>query len=210
MVRIIAIDGPASAGKTTIAKKIANFYSSPILHSGRLYRAVAFEIINKKIKINDKKKILRIIKLLNDKKLETAKLYSSEIDKISSVISAKKYVRNKLMCYQRNFPKIFAKHKKFAIVEGRDIGSVIFPKANYKIFLWADAKIRAKRRFLQITKNGEKSSLKRIYEEIVARDTKDLNRKVAPLRPAANSFLLDTSYLDIEQVFDAINSLIQD
>ena len=81
---------------------------------------------------------------------------------------------------------------------------------NYKIFLWADAKIRAKRRFLQITKNGEKSSLKRIYEEIVARDTKDLNRKVAPLRPAANSFLLDTSYLDIEQVFDAINSLIQD
>jgi cytidylate kinase len=209
MVKIIAIDGPASSGKSTIARKIATYYSSPILHSGRLYRAIAFEIIKKKIKIDNRNEILKSIKSLNEKKLKSKDLYSTEIDKISSIISAKSYVRNELMHYQRNFPVNFAKNKKFAIIEGRDIGTVVFPDAKHKIFLWADAKIRAQRRYIQILKNGEKTGLKRIYGEIIARDAKDLNRKVAPLRPAVNSLLLDTSYLDIEQVFNAIKKIIK-
>ena len=208
MVEIVAIDGPASAGKSSLAKKISDHYNSPILHSGKLYRAVANEIIEKKIKIGDKKSILKFLNSLNLNELNSNNLYSSEIDKISSVISSKKYLREKLSEFQRKFPKNFAKNRKFAIIEGRDIGTVIFPGAKYKIFIWADARIRAQRRFDQILKKGQKVGLERIYREIVDRDTKDLNRRIAPLRPAVNSLLLDTTYLDIEQTFNAVKKII--
>ncbi|GIR04832.1 MAG: cytidylate kinase [Candidatus Pelagibacterales bacterium] len=207
MVEIIAIDGPASVGKSTLAKKISNYYEVPLLNSGRLYRAVALKIINKKININNKYKILKCAKSLTDENIKSESLFSSKIDKIASEISSKKYLRKQLMIYQREFPRKYAKGKKFAVIEGRDIGTEIFPQAKIKIFMWADAKIRAKRRYLQIKKKGQKTSLRRIYDEIVARDMNDLNRKIAPLRPAVNSVLLDTSYLDIEQAFNAIKRL---
>ena len=112
------------------------------------------------------------------------------------------------MTYQRGFPKKYAKDRKFAVIEGRDIGTEVFPLAKIKIFMWADAKVRARRRCMQIKKKGGKASLKRIYDEIVARDMNDINRKTAPLRPAVNSVLLDTSYLDIEQAFNTIKKYL--
>ena len=126
---------------------------------------------------------------------------------IASQISTRKYLRDELKIYQK-IPKKQAKSKKFAIIEGRDIGTEIFPRAKFKIFMWADAQIRARRRYEQILKKGEKVSYKRIYNEIIARDAKDFNRKIAPLMPAVNSVLLDTTYLDIEQVFNAIKKLL--
>jgi cytidylate kinase len=208
MARVITIDGPASVGKSTLAKKLSNYYNFPLLSSGKLYRAVALGIKKNKINMNDKKAILLYAKSLKSSDLDSDQLYSSEIDKISSKISAKKYLRDQLKTYQRKFPKRYAKGKKFAIVEGRDIGTEIFPEAKYKIFMWADAKIRAKRRYNQIIKKGQKASIIRIYQEITYRDAKDLNRKIAPLKPAANSVLLDTSYLDIEQAFSAIRKIL--
>ena len=208
MYEIIAIDGPASVGKSTLAKKLSVFYDSPLLQSGRLYRAVALEIKNKKININDRDKIIQCAKSLKKPDIYNINLFSSDIDKIASKISAKKYLRDQLRVYQREFPKKYANRKKYAIVEGRDIGTEIFPEAKFKVFLWADPSIRAKRRYEQVTQNGKKVSLKRIYDEIIARDSKDLGRKIAPLRPAANSVLLDTSYLDIEQAFNAIKKIL--
>ena len=208
MARVITIDGPASVGKSTLAKKLSNYYNFPLLSSGKLYRAVALGIKKNKINMNNKKAILLYAKSLKSSDLDSDQLYSSEIDKISSKISAKKYLRDQLKTYQRKFPKRYAKGKKFAIVEGRDIGTEIFPEAKYKIFMWADAKIRAKRRYNQIIKKGQKASIIRIYQEITYRDAKDLNRKIAPLKPAANSVLLDTSYLDIEQAFSAIRKIL--
>ena len=208
MARVITIDGPASVGKSTLAKKLSNYYNFPLLSSGKLYRAVALGIKKNKINMNNKKAILLYAKSLKISDLDSDQLYSSEIDKISSKISAKKYLRDQLKTYQRKFPKRYAKGKKFAIVEGRDIGTEIFPEAKYKIFMWADAKIRAKRRYNQIIKKGQKASIIRIYQEITYRDAKDLNRKIAPLKPAANSVLLDTSYLDIEQAFSAIRKIL--
>ena len=209
MVKIITIDGPASVGKSSLSKKISSYYNSPFLISGKLYRAVALELKNKKININDKESILKVAKYLTYQAMNSRKLYSSEIDKIASKISAKKYLRDQLKSYQREFPKKYGKGKEFVIVEGRDIGTEIFPKAKYKIFMWADAKIRAKRRYSQIIKKGQKASLHRIYDEIISRDTKDLNRKIAPLKPAVNSVLLDTSYLDIEQAFNAVKNILR-
>ncbi len=209
MVMIIAIDGPASVGKSTIAEKISNYYNSPYLNSGKLYRAIAFQIKIKNINLSNKQKILKCARAIKEIDLKSRELYSSEIDKIASKISAKKYLRNQLMKFQKEYPKKYAKSNKYAIIEGRDIGTEIFPGAHFKFFLWADAMIRAKRRCNQILKKGGKVSLNYVYKEIVARDLRDLNRKTAPLKPAVNSVLLDTSYLDIEQVFNAINKIIK-
>tara|TARA_A100001011_G_scaffold387226_1_gene464647 strand:- start:1619 stop:2266 length:648 start_codon:yes stop_codon:yes gene_type:complete len=209
MVKIIAIDGPASVGKSTLAKIISTRFNSPILFSGKLYRAVALETIKRRISPYNIKEILKCVSYLNLTKLNSNELFSSEVDNISSIISANKSLRDRLTKFQRDFPKINdVKNRKFAIIEGRDIGTIVFPKADYKIFLWADANIRAKRRYEQIKKNGKKVSYNRVFNDINSRDRKDLTRKIAPLMPAANSVLLDTSYIDIEQAFNAIKKII--
>jgi len=208
MAKIIAIDGPASVGKSTLAKKISKKFKAPVLFSGKLYRALALEIIKQKINLNNTEEILRSINSIDSGNLSSAELYSSEVDNVSSIISAKKQVRNKLISFQRSFPKKYGDNIKFAIIEGRDIGTIIFPKANYKIFLWAASEVRAKRRYDQLRKNGKNVSYNKIFREINVRDQKDMTREIAPLMPAANSVLLDTSYIDIEQAFNAIKQII--
>jgi|TARA_A100001015_G_scaffold308273_1_gene405617 cytidylate kinase len=208
MAKIIAIDGPASVGKSTLAKKISTEFKAPVLYSGKLYRALALEIIKQKINLNNNEGILKCISCIDLDNLSSTELYSSDVDNVSSIISAKKQVRNKLIMFQRSFPKKYGNNIKFAIIEGRDIGTVIFPKANYKIFLWADAEIRAKRRYKQLGKNAKNVSYSKIFSEINVRDRKDMTRKIAPLMPAANSVLLDTSYIDIEQAFNALKEII--
>ena len=209
MVKIIAIDGPSSVGKSTLAKIISRRFNSPTLFSGKLYRAVALETIKRRISPKNTKEILKCVDYIDLNKLNSNELFSSEIDKASSIISANKKLRDRLTKFQRNFPKIDnVRNRKFAIIEGRDIGTVIFPKADYKIFLWADANIRARRRYEQIRKNGKKVSYNKVFNEINSRDIKDLTRKIAPLMPATNSVLLDTSYIDIEQAFNALKKII--
>tara|TARA_B100001057_G_scaffold164301_1_gene164892 strand:+ start:1073 stop:1720 length:648 start_codon:yes stop_codon:yes gene_type:complete len=209
MAKIIAIDGPASVGKSTLAKIISKRFNSPILFSGKLYRAVALETIKRRISPQNMKEILKCISYIDLTKLDSNELFSSEVDNTSSIISANKNLRNRLTKFQRDFPKINdVKNRKFAIIEGRDIGTIVFPKADYKIFLWADAKIRAKRRYEQIKKNVKKVSYNKVFNDINSRDRKDLTRKIAPLMPAANSVLLDTSYIDIEQAFNAVKKII--
>ena len=208
MTEVIAIDGPASVGKSTIAKMIGNKFKSPILFSGRLYRKVALDLIKKNLDLNDEKMILKIVDNLNYEQLSSKELYSSIVDKASSEISTKLFLRKRLLKYQREFPQKFCKGKKYAIIEGRDIATIVFPKAKYKIFLWAESSIRARRRLEQITKNGGNANFKRILQEINARDLKDFNREVAPLKPDANSVLIDTSYLDIEQAFNVVKKIV--
>ena len=208
MVKIIAIDGPASVGKSTLAKKISKKFKAPVLYSGKLYRALALEVIKRKINFNKTEEILKCITYIDLDNLSSTELYSSEVDNVSSIISAKKQVRNKLITFQRSFPKKYGNNIKYVIIEGRDIGTVIFPKANYKIFLWAASDVRAKRRYNQLRKNGKNVSYSRIFSEINVRDRKDITRKIAPLMPAANSVLLDTSYIDIEQAFNAIKHIL--
>ena len=208
MTKIIAIDGPASVGKSTLAKKISKKFKAPVLYSGKLYRALALEVIKRKINFNKTEEILKCITYIDLDNLSSAELYSSEVDNVSSIISAKKQVRNKLITFQRSFPKKFRNNIKFAIIEGRDIGTIIFPKANYKIFLWAASEVRAKRRYEQLRNNGKNVSYGKIFSEINVRDQKDMTRKIAPLMPAANSVLLDTTYIDIEQAFNALKKII--
>ena len=208
MTKIIAIDGPASVGKSTLAKRLSKEFKASVLYSGKLYRAVALEIIKQKINLSNTKEILKCINYINLDNLNSDELYSSEVDNVSSIISAKKKLRNKLITFQRNFPKKYGNNVKFAIIEGRDIGTIIFPGADFKIFLWAASEIRAKRRYEQLRKNGKNVRYSKIFSEINVRDQKDMTRKIAPLMPAANSVLLDTSYIDIEQAFNALKNII--
>ena len=208
MVKIIAIDGPASVGKSAIAKKFSKAFNTPLLSSGRLYRAVALELLSNKNKKISRDEIIKSAKNLDYDKINTDQLYSSGIDLLASIISTKKFLREELIEFQRSFPEHYGRNKKYVIIEGRDIGTVVFPNADYKIFMWARADIRAERRYHQIKKSGKKANFNKIYREILLRDTKDINRKIAPLKPAANSVLLDTSYLDIEQAFNALIKVI--
>ncbi len=209
MVKIITIDGPASVGKSEIAKKLSKRMSAPVLFSGRLYRAVALEVINRKIDLKDEKKITACVAYINENSLNSKKLYSSQIDKVSSQISSIKKLRSKLVSYQKKFPIKYSKTKKYVIIEGRDIGTVIFPKAKYKIFMWASSEIRAKRRALQIAKTKKTPNISQIHKSILARDNRDMTRKTAPLIPAADSYLIDTTFLDIEQTFKTIIKIVK-
>ncbi len=209
MVKIIAIDGPSASGKTEIAKKLSKKLNAPLLISGKLYRAVALEIINKKINLNNKKEILKCVKNINDSSLNSKNLYSPKIDNISSRISSIKDLRSRLLKYQRNFAKKYSSSKKYVIVEGRDIGTVIFPKADYKIFMWASSYIRAERRASQIAETKKKPSISQIHNSIKARDIRDMTRKIAPLVPAADSYLICTDFSDKEVTFNTIIKIIK-
>jgi len=207
---VIAIDGPAGVGKTTIAKKLSKKINAPVLFSGQLYRAVAYEMIKNKINLSQKNKIIQIAKQLDMGIYNERVLYAKEIDLISSKISSEKQLRKALINYQRRFPKIQKKSIKYVIIEGRDIGTVIFPKAKVKFFMWASSKIRAKRRYDQVKKTSKRAKLSSINKEIDKRDLRDMNRKVAPMVPAADSYLIDNTNYDIPQTFNAILKILNE
>ena len=154
MVEIVAIDGPASVGKSSLAK-ISNHYKSPMLSSGKLYRAVALKIINKKINLNNKQKIMSCALSLKEVDTKSNKLFSSDVDQIASKISAKKYLREQLMSFQREFPKR-TQNKKFAIIEGRDIGTKIFPMLSLKSLCGQTQKLGRKEGINKLKKRAKK------------------------------------------------------
>ena len=126
------------------------------------------------------------------------------MDKLSSIISTKKRLRNKLITLQRNFPKEHGKSSKFAIIEGRDIGTVIFPNANYKFYITASLEQRAERRYLQLKRDNAEIDRNNIKNDINNRDLRDINRKIAPLKKAEDAVEIDTTEMKIDDVIDFI------
>ena len=167
MSRIIAIDGPASVGKSSLAKIIAERFNYSVLHSGVLYRLAAYYILEKNIDINNLKGISHCVKAIDYRKIGKKNLYITEIDRLSSEISSRQYVRDELKKYQRNYVKTYGDNKKFMIVEGRDIGTVVFPDARHKIFMWANSKIRAARRHDQLQKKVSNLTIIRFIKRLM-------------------------------------------
>ena len=209
MVKIIAIDGPAGSGKTQIAKMLSKELGAPLLISGLLYRYIALQIIEKQISLKNRQEILKCANDIDDNSLNSKKLYSPKIDNIASKISSIKEIRSSLIQYQRNFPKKYTGKKKYVIVEGRDISTIIFPKADYKLFMWASSYIRAERRAKQIAKTKKKPNISQIHKAIKARDLRDMNRKIAPLEPSVNSILICTDFSSKEVTFNTIIKIIK-
>ena len=209
MYKIITVDGPAGVGKGTICELLSISLNSPILNSGEIYRSIAYNLKRNKISLNDVSSIISYVKKYDHKKLTSNKIYNKSIDLISSQISSIPQLRKLTVQIQRNFVKLNSNASKMIIAEGRDMGTVIFPKAEIKIFLWAKVEIRAQRRLLQFKKSRKTSKFSDILDEITLRDMKDMSRKTAPLQPAEDSYLIDNSNLDIEQCFNKILKIIK-
>ncbi len=191
----VAIDGSSASGKTTGSKIISKKFNFKLLSSGKLYRYLAFKIINNKNKY-DKKFIKLQSKNISLDKLKDKKLYSLEVTKLASIIAKKKYIRNILKEFQINF----IKNNKKVIIEGRDIASKIMPDADLKIFFKCSVKEKAKRRLKEFKKINKNITLGEVEKSLNLRDFSDKNRKESPLIFVRGAVLVDTTNLTIKQM----------
>jgi CMP/dCMP kinase len=191
---IIAIDGPAASGKGTLGKHLARHYGYRHLDTGVVYRAVAFALLQAGADLRDEVLAVSAAHALDPETFGDPMLKSQKVGDAASVVSAIPSVREALV----NFQRTFAEGPPGAVLDGRDIGTVICPHADVKIFVVADPKVRAKRRTLEARARGEDADEATILADILARDARDQNRAVAPLKPASDAYLLDNTNLDIE------------
>ncbi|MEW6641091.1 MAG: (d)CMP kinase [Pseudomonadota bacterium] len=191
---IIAIDGPAASGKGTLARLLAEHYGLRHLDTGVIYRAVAKAVLDAGLDLADEAAAVRAARGLDPRTFGDPELKSQAMGSAASVVSAIPSVRQALVEFQRTF----AAEPPGAVLDGRDIGTVICPDAEVKIFVVADPGVRAQRRTLEARARGEAADEAAVLADILARDERDKNRTVAPLKPAADAHLLDNSHLDIE------------
>ena len=213
MNKEIAIDGPAGAGKSTIAKRVAEKLGLIYVDTGAMFRAIALYMTGKCVKSNETDKVkeeLNNIRLdivyengeqqiiLNDENVSRL-IRNPEISKAASSFAQVPEVRERLLILQRELAD-----KRPVVMDGRDIGTKVLPSAAVKIFLTADVRVRAERRYKELTEKGEKVNLEDIMSDIKSRDEQDMNRKVSPLVQADDAVLVDTSSLSVDEVVDAI------
>ena len=213
MIYNIAIDGPAGAGKSTIARRVAKELSFIYVDTGAMYRAMALYLLHEGVDRNNTEQIGEIcqnaeisieyqngeqIVLLNGENVN-AYLRTEEVGNMASVSSAVPRVREKLLSLQRKLAKDMS-----VVMDGRDIGTTILPDADVKIYLTASSLTRAKRRYLELQEKGTVCNLNEIQKDIEERDQRDMNREISPLRQADDAVLVDSSNLTIEQVVNRI------
>lgn len=202
---IIAVDGPAASGKGTIARALAAHYGLPHLDTGLLYRAVALTV--KRLELDPDREADAIAATdFDDALLIEPELRSDEIGRIASIVSAHPLVRAALLYRQRRF----AGQPGGAVLDGRDIGTVIAPHADAKLFVKATPQIRAKRRHAELRANGSDVSLDKVLADIRARDLRDSQRSAAPLILANDAALLDTSFLSIDSAVERAIELVEE
>lgn len=212
----VAIDGPAGAGKSTIAKRVAKEKGFIYVDTGAMYRGMAIYFLEQKISPDEKEEIAKACQnaevsiayedgeqqiYLNGKNV-TALLRKEEVGKMASISSAIPEVRQKLLSLQRNLAK-----EKDVVMDGRDIGTNILPDADVKVYLTASSRTRANRRYLELREKNVDCNLNEIEREIIARDERDMNREIAPLKQAEDAILIDSSDLSIEEVTEKILEL---
>jgi cytidylate kinase len=202
---IIAIDGPAASGKGTLAKRLALHYGLRHLDTGVIYRAVAKALLDAGAELTDEAAAVAAAMELDPGKFGDPALKSQKVGDAASVVSAFPGVREALVSFQRQF----AARPPGAVLDGRDIGTVICPDADVKIFVIADPKVRAQRRTLEAKGRGEDADEAVILADILKRDERDQNRAAAPLKAAPDAHLLDNSHLDIESGVRAAIDIIE-
>jgi len=202
---IIAIDGPAASGKGTLARRIAVHYGLRHLDTGALYRAVARDTLADGGDLTDPSAAAVAASRLDVTTLVDPALRTAGLGEAASVVARHPEVRAVLFAYQRNF----AQGGSGAVIDGRDIGTVICPDADVKLFVTATPEERARRRFLELSLNGVEIGESEVLADILARDERDRTRGASPLRQAEDAVLLDTTNLDIDAAFRAAIDLIE-
>jgi cytidylate kinase len=201
---IIAIDGPAASGKGTLAKRIAAHFGLAHLDTGLLYRAVARDVRRRGKALDDPAAAAAAAARLDPATLADPALRDPGLSEAASIVARIPAVRAAILSYQRTF----ARRPEGAVLDGRDIGTVVCPDADVKLYVTASAEVRAKRRHREQLDRGEAATFEAVLEDIRRRDERDAGRDVSPMRPAADAFLLDTSNLDIEAAFDTAVGVI--
>ena len=212
---IVAIDGPAGSGKGTIAKKVASKINAINVDTGAMFRCVALQALRENVSLEEVEKIKNILNNLEIDLKPNGKVFlngedvskairEEEVSKYSSPISTISDVREKLLHMQRKLGEF-----NDIVMEGRDIGTVVFPNANVKIYLDASPEERAKRRIRQNLEKGIKSNYEEVLEEIKKRDFRDISRDIAPLKKAEDAIYIDSTNLSIEEVTEKILDIIK-
>ena len=213
--KIITIDGPSGVGKGTLARKLAEYFGYDLLDSGAIYRLAALHCLNANIDIENVDTVAKHLENFDirfetddtglviylDNQVVTNKIRTEEIGMLTSKIATYPIVREMLFEKQKSFAT-----EKGLVADGRDMGTVVFPNAKFKFFLEASSEVRAKRRFDELKAKGQNPNFDIIKTDIEKRDYQDRNRKVAPLKPADNAVIVDTSKLSISEVFDVVIS----
>tara|TARA_B100000686_G_scaffold19030_2_gene17532 strand:- start:1206 stop:1844 length:639 start_codon:yes stop_codon:yes gene_type:complete len=208
---IIAVDGPAASGKGLLSTLIAKKLDLVRLDTGLLYRAVGQALPDSEDLKIDKKIVINAAKNLKISDLENSALKSENSGVVASKVAVIPEVRQYLLKFQQKFGKKPPFGKRGVVLDGRDIGTVVFPNADHKIFLTANANIRAQRRFAELGKKGIKVKYSRVLDDIISRDERDLERDISPLVMAEDAFLIDSSNLKPNQVLDiAIKYIFRD
>lgn len=198
---IIAIDGPAAAGKGTLARRLAEKFDYAYLDTGALYRAVGLSLLNAGKSPADEAAAIAASRTLDPSLFSDPALRAEATGSAASQIAAIPNVRSNLLKYQINFSISPPENKAGAVLDGRDIGTVVCPNADRKLFITASAEERARRRTAEIEARGDAANFAAILTDVKARDARDMNRKDSPLKPAEDALLLDTTILDIDAVF---------
>ena len=216
---IVAIDGPAASGKSTTAKMVAKKLKMTYLDTGAMYRAVTLALLRSNTDLDDYESVCQVVDELEldiydqgsktvvrlDGEDVSQAIRSMQVTENASAVSAVKYVREAMVEIQRNIGK-----KTNCVVEGRDIGTVVFPDAEFKIFMVADVKMRAERRLKELHEMGENRSLQEVMTDLKRRDEKDSTRSYSPLQKADEALEIDTSMLTIDQQVEKIINLVRE
>lgn len=215
----IAIDGPAGAGKSTIAKKVAKELDFIYVDTGAMYRSMALYLIRKGVKAEERNRIVELLPEIHvtlayvdgeqhvylNKEDVSSLIRNEEVSQMTSSISTIPEVREALLSLQRNLAK-----ENNVLMDGRDIGTCVLPNAELKIYLTASTEVRAKRRYDEMIEKGMECNLKELEASIKERDFRDMNREIAPLKQAEDAVFLDTSDMNIEEVVNAIIRLVKE
>jgi cytidylate kinase len=202
---IIAIDGPAASGKGTLGKRLAAHYGLRHLDTGLLYRAVAKALVDDGRRLDDQAGAVAAARALEPEGFDEKTLKSHVIGEAASLVSAIPEVRSALLAFQRDF----GRSPPGAVLDGRDIGTVIFPDADVKILVTAAAPERARRRARELQAAGGPANEAEILADILRRDERDTTRAIAPLKAAPDAHLLDTTHLDIDAAFRAAVDIVE-
>ena len=202
---VIAVDGPAASGKGTIATRLGAEYGLPVLDTGLLYRAVGVLAQRAGADLSDAEAAARIAVELSVGVLDDPAFRTRAAGEAASRVAVHPQVRQALLAFQRGF----AARSGGAVLDGRDIGTVIAPEAQAKLFVTASPEVRAERRWKQLLANGEDVSLADVLAHIRTRDARDSGRDAAPLKPASDAVLLDTSQMTIDEAADAARRIVE-
>lgn len=205
---VIAIDGPAASGKGTLAKRLAAHYGFAHLDSGSLYRAIAAAVLAEGGDPADAATALRAAQALDPSSLDEERLRGDEVGKAAGIVAVHPGVRAAILGFQRAFAANPPGGKPGAVIDGRDIGTVVCPDADVKLYVTASLDERTRRRTRELKERGLSAEASAVRADIAARDHRDMSRPVAPLKRAPDAHLLDTSTLDIEATVAAARAII--